>query len=297
MRQEALVAAGGGLGDIVMTTPVVAAAYQLGYTVDMLIKGDIAYVKELLEPWEVIRNIYIDTPPQGKKYDIVIRAWWHRDVKLDCGKEIMADNVSLRTNHEILVNMGAVRKLGFVGPTPPTYVPVNGMYTARQLPEHYVALCVGYSGKRGKSFWKRKAWPHWKEFVQKADGVEFVVLGSKSDLIQGLNVSGPNMLDLVGQTSVRDAAAILSRADYVVALDNGLAHVAAALGRPVYVLFGATSEIKSRPLGREVTVVSQDIACRPCQMTDVWRKCRDWQCMSGMSPEFVWSIIKESKNA
>jgi len=296
VRPEALVAAGGGLGDIVMTSPVISAAFQLGYTVDVLIKSDIAASAELLAPWTIIRDIYINVPPEGKKYDVVIRAWWHRDIELDSGPEVMADPVSLRENHEIVANMGAVRKLGFVGPTPPTYIPVVGSCTKYNLPQRYVALGVGYSGKVGRKFWARKAWPHWKDFVMMEKDMAFVALGSVIDRNDGLGVESPNVVDLVGKTSLSDAVSILNGADFVVTLDNGLGHVAAALGKPVFVLFGATSEIKSRPLGREVTVVSLDIPCRPCQMTSAWGRCKEWRCMSEMSPEFVWNIIKESRN-
>jgi len=296
MRPEALVAAGGGLGDIVMTTPVIAAAFQLGYTVDVLIKRDIAASAELLAPWSIIRHIYISTPPQDKKYDIVIRAWWHRDIKLDSGPEVKADFVSLKKNHEIVANMGAVRKLGFVGPTPPTYVPTDGACTKYDLPEHYVALGIGFSGKAGRKFWRRKEWPHWSDFAHIGKNHTFVTLGSPSDLNGGFSIAGPNVVDLVGKTSIHEAVAILNGADFVVTLDNGLAHVAAALGKSVFVLFGATSEIKSRPLGREVTVVSLDMPCRPCQMTDAWGRCKEWRCMTGMLPEFVWNVIKESRN-
>jgi len=295
MRPEALVAAGGGLGDIVMTTPVISAVYQLGYTIDVLIKPDIAWAAGLLEPWDIVRKVYVGKPPE-RQYAVVVRAWWHRDVLLDNGPEIKADHISLRTNHEILANMGAVRKLGFVGPTPPTYVPVNGQYTARVLPEHYVAICPGYSGKRGRKYWQRKQWHHWNEFVRCTPSKPFVVLGSTTDKESLPKITGSNVVDLVGTTSLSEAISILSRADFVVALDNGLAHLAAALGKSVFVLFGATSEIKSRPLGREVTVVAVDIPCRPCQMTDAWGRCKDWRCMSSMGPEFVWNIIRESRN-
>ena len=296
MRLEALVTVGGGLGDVVMSTPVISAAYQLGYTVDVLLKGDIECAVPMIESWPIIRRIYVGMPPAGKKYDIVIRSWWHRDIKLDSGPEVRPDFVSLRNNHEIIANMGAVRKLGFVGPTPPTHVPVDGRCAAFDLPEHYAVLSVGFTGKQGRAFWKRKEWPHWSDFAVVEKDMAFVALGSKSDAANGLKVVGSNVMDLVGKTSIHDAVAIIKGADFVVALDNGLAHVAAALGKSVFVLFGATSEIKSRPLGREVTVLSLDLPCRPCQMTDAWKMCKDWKCMSEITPEFVWNSIKESWN-
>ena len=278
-----------------MTTPVISAVYQLGYTVDVLMKSDIAWARDLLDPWSIVREVYCGNP-RVSKYDVVVRAWWHRDVTLDSGPEVKADHISLRVNHEIVANMGAVRKLGFVGPTPPAYVPVNGRYTACKLPKPYVVLCPGFSGKRGRKFWERKAWMHWSAFAAARPEINFVALGSETDATELNHVASLNILDLMGKTSLTDAISILNGADFVVALDNGLAHVAAALGKSTYVLFGATSEIKSRPLGREVTVVSLDLPCRPCQMTAAWGKCHSWECMSNMSPKFVWNIIRESQN-
>ena len=99
--------------------------------------------------------------------------------------------------------------------------------------------------------------------------------------------------NLCGHTSIRSAGAIISRSDFLVALDNGLAHVGAAVGSPVAALFGATSEKKNRPLGRHVRIVTANLDCRPCQMTPQWDACADWRCMRAIGVEDVLNEIEE----
>ena len=90
-------------------------------------------------------------------------------------------------------------------------------------------------------------------------------------------------IDLCGKTTLREAAGLIARARGFVGIDTGLAHIAAAAGTPTLVLFGATSEIKNRPRGPRVKVLTRDLDCRPCQMTPRWDECTLWRCM-GFDP-------------
>ena len=85
---------------------------------------------------------------------------------------------------------------------------------------------------------------------------------------------------------------ILRNADCVIAVDNGLAHMAAALGVKTVTLFGATNEVKNRPLGRDVRIVTADVDCRPCQMTDRWGACEDFRCMREITVARVLEAMK-----
>jgi heptosyltransferase-2 len=94
-----------------------------------------------------------------------------------------------------------------------------------------------------------------------------------------LVVKDAAVVDLTGRTTLAEAAELIAGARAVIAIDNGLAHVAAALGVPTVVLFGATSETKNRPLGPRVRLMTRPLPCRPCQMTPRWDACRRWRCM------------------
>ncbi len=78
-----------------------------------------------------------------------------------------------------------------------------------------------------------------------------------------------SLLDLRGKLSVTEMAAVMKRTLLVVGNDGGPAHVAAAVGAPVLVVFSGTSVAAEwAPRGRHVRVIEKWIACKPCHSAD-----------------------------
>lgn len=75
---------------------------------------------------------------------------------------------------------------------------------------------------------------------------------------------GSRAIPLAGLTSLPVQAALCARAELTVSNDSGLAHLAAAVGRPTVVVFGSTSSAWTAPLGPRVRVVQRAPACSPC---------------------------------
>src|SRR5262245_66047444 len=76
----------------------------------------------------------------------------------------------------------------------------------------------------------------------------------------------------------------MRRARLLVANDAGARHVAVALGVPCVLVIGPTS-LEKTPLNLErVSVLSADVACRPCYLRD----CPiDHRCMTRVPPAAV----------
>jgi heptosyltransferase-2 len=100
-----------------------------------------------------------------------------------------------------------------------------------------------------------KRWPA-QSFEQLIDRLhdEFdasiVLMGSKDEVDVSDSViaaSEYRAIDLTGQTTLGEAAAILSVIDLVVSNDTGLAHVAPAVGTNTIVIFGPTNPETTRP--------------------------------------------------
>ena len=70
--------------------------------------------------------------------------------------------------------------------------------------------------------------------------------------------------DLAGKTSLAQAVDLLSVSDAVVSNDSGLMHIAAALSRPLLVIYGATSPGFTPPLNDNAGILVPDIDCAPC---------------------------------
>jgi len=151
-----------------------------------------------------------------------------------------------------------------------------------------LALCPG------AEFGTAKCWPP-EYFAQLAtsylqQGWQVLLFGSDNDrqvcaLIHAASGGHPACIDLAGRTSLAQAVDLLSLAAAVVSNDSGLMHIAAALGRPLLAIYGATSPEFTPPLGTRAALQVSDIDCAPCFQ----RECPlgHHRCMRDTLPEVV----------
>jgi heptosyltransferase-2 len=128
----------------------------------------------------------------------------------------------------------------------------------------------------GAEFGPAKQWPpeYYAQLAQTMldQGWQVMVLGSKAD--QGTaNTIAKGILspqqqarffNLAGETELEDAIDLLGTADCVVSNDSGLMHIAAALQRPLVVLYGPTSPSFTPPLSENARILQIDVDCGPC---------------------------------
>jgi heptosyltransferase-2 len=132
-----------------------------------------------------------------------------------------------------------------------------------------LALCPG------AEFGESKRWPE-RQYAEVAEralaaGWQVWLFGSANDdqvcssiRAQVSASHQPQCLNLAGKTALSQAVDLLSAADLVIANDSGLMHVAAALQRPLVVVYGSTSPKFTPPLSENVEIVSLDLDCAPC---------------------------------
>lgn len=114
----------------------------------------------------------------------------------------------------------------------------------------YVTLAFGTRGYGKRWFPETRTWP---ELAQRLAGEGFrcVWLGGPDEvpLGQELAALAPGSIDLTGHTSLPEACALQEAAAGTVAIDTGLAHTAAATGRPTITLMGHSPEPLIAPVG------------------------------------------------
>lgn len=97
--------------------------------------------------------------------------------------------------------------------------------------------------------------------------------------------------DLTGKTSLGDAIALMACADKVVSNDSGLMHIAAALEKPLAVVYGSTSPGFTPPLADKVAIVTLHLECSPCFK----RVCPlgHTNCLKNLEPAMVNNALQE----
>lgn len=141
----------------------------------------------------------------------------------------------------------------------------------------------------GASFGPSKQWPP-AHFARAADalaeaGARPVLVGTPAERPLAASVAAAmraRPVDLTGRLGLGGLKAVVRRARVVLCNDAGTRHVAVAFGVPAVVLMGPTSLEKTALNLERVTVLTEDVDCRPCYL----RTCPiDHRCLVRIAPE------------
>lgn len=130
------------------------------------------------------------------------------------------------------------------------------------LDKGFVAFCPFTT--RAQKHWFEESWIELGRMLQK-EGLAVVLLGSKADRESAKNISKEiECINLVGETNLQEALAILDASIGVVGVDTGLTHAGVALNKPTVALFGATRPYLSNE-SDPYRVIYHEQKCSPCR--------------------------------
>ena len=141
--------------------------------------------------------------------------------------------------------------------------------------------------------WETKRWPDEKSadvarhFLQR--GYAVILVGAARERAVAGNIArlAPGVVDLTGETTVSELAALISRAAICIAHDSGPMHLAVALGRPVVSLFGPSDPVWAGPYHRDNAVVRADLPCSPCYLRRLRSCTHGHACMNDLPAQAV----------
>jgi heptosyltransferase-1 len=139
--------------------------------------------------------------------------------------------------------------------------------------------------------WKTKIWPA-EHFAKLAAAlpVKSVIIGSRTDKDTAetiISLSGGKARSLAGMTNLKELIEVMRNALFVVTNDSGPMHIAAALQKPVFAVFGPTDPNRTGPYGAGHTIISGKESCAPCFK----KTCKDIRCMKSVEAEAVIEAI------
>lgn len=255
------------IGDAIMTTPVLQALHTIypGEKIDIVadqrsseiffycpFRGDI-FIKDKKSFLRGVPDLLIKL--RSRKYDLIVDLRTDGLAYLLRGRKILTKwNRKKNTRHAVQQHMSVIAPI-YNNKT----IPECCIWTG-QAEDHFARLVLGdMPGKRilalapGANS-QKKIWPveNYIELIKKLAGTidTVVLLGNRQDGKLSKTISTPPelpFLDLCGQTTILQAAAVLRHAMIFVGNDSGLGHIAAALGTPTITIFGPGDPERYRP--------------------------------------------------
>ena len=145
--------------------------------------------------------------------------------------------------------------------------------------------------------WMQKQWPA-EKYIETLNQLDLpaVLLGEKKDTICfDIAKHSSSTVNLAGQTTLRQALAVLANSAYVIGSDTGLTHAAEALGKQVYMILGPTSPETGAGVNLPgSTNIETDVWCRPCSQNGKFPCYRKTQeCMDSIVPnDVIQSVLQ-----
>jgi ADP-heptose:LPS heptosyltransferase len=181
--------------------------------------------------------------------------------------------------------------------------PADAIESARLLlaglPAPIVALHPGYGpGNKKKDQANRLRGWNPQNFARVASqlvsgGASIIFTGSPDDIPLCQEIARTLPSDrtriLAGRTSIPLFIAAIRLSELMISVDSASAHIAAAVGTPLVVLWGPAILHQTRPLSTAspVVVMRKPVPCAPCYGTPLMRTCQRNICMEQIEPEDV----------
>jgi heptosyltransferase-2 len=219
----------------------------------------------------------------GFKSRIPVRRGVSAELRGGLLTERLPSSIAVRTRH-LTHEYSEVLETPWVDPDtrPGKGIKKSGAY------EGTLVLCPG------AAYGPAKQWPHFDRLAMLFPDKRFVILGDARDAEAGERIAAAapqRVVTLAGATSLEEAAAIIAGAPVLVSNDSGLLHMSGYLGTPCVGIYGSTSSVWTRPLGKAVRTASGACPRSPC----FERTCPlgDYRCLRDLMPESVAALIKQ----
>jgi len=160
----------------------------------------------------------------------------------------------------------------------------RNMLLDKNIFDEFIAVVPGAA-------WTQKQWPA-EKYIETLNQLDLpaVLLGEKKDTICfDIAKRSSSTVNLAGQTTLRQALAVLANSTYVIGSDTGLTHAAEALGKQVYMILGPTSPETGAGVNLPgSTNIETNVWCRPCSQNGKFPCYRKTQeCMDSIVPNDV----------
>ena len=143
---------------------------------------------------------------------------------------------------------------------------------------------------RPQKHWREDGWQSVALRLRDELGLQPILLGGPADSSAAARIATGNseIIDLTGRTTLRESAAIVSRATVVIGVDTGLTHMGIGFDRPTVSIFGSTRPYLD-PVRTNVRPIWLGLACSPCRRRPTCGGA--FTCMADITPERVMQEV------
>ena len=321
-----MICTGGGIGDVLLATPVMRALRsRYDRVVALTTRAHVAVLANNPD----LADVWIDDAPFAEAAARIARAEFAASVttwaslrstalpyvarvpvrvgqarrlysRLFTHRVVVRSELGDRTTHWTQVLLDFARALDCDSGAGPTFVvsddaraAVARMLATENVATPYVVLHPARGISAARERWPAAPFIALARSLARETNARVVVTGGPGDrvLADAIAAAGDS-LSLGGRTSLAEFGALAAGANAVVAMDSGPMHVAAAVGAPTVGIFALQSDEPDRwaPRGPRSAVVRATYPCPPAHRKET---CPNFACVSALDISAILRAVRE----
>lgn len=300
------------LGDIVLTTPVIATLRNEfpDSRIDVLVgpPGKAVFEKDKnifkVIPYDkhmpITGKVRLQMKLKKLNYDLIVDLR-NTVLGLLIGPKYRTSTIQsfpAEVIHSIDKHLHRLRSLGmekllrrpYIQVMPEDEAHVSGLLKSSGVKEDFVVINSG--AKSHLKRWTQEGFAAVADRLAGECNVDVIFIGSKEDedivsgVMKKMKHKGHNFAE---KTNVRQLGHLLKRAKLLITNDSAPLHIGCACGTRVLAIFGPTDPRKYGPIGEFDTVINKKLVCSPCEVAE----CKaNYECMTLISPDEVFESAK-----
>jgi ADP-heptose:LPS heptosyltransferase len=221
---------------------------------------------------------------------------------------LIAGKKKIRLKHSVERYCDAFAKTGYsVTPSEgPWIIPsTEAEIRAGKLTEGSSVLNIGVApyAKHKLKMWPEQSMIKLLKLISENHKSKFWLFGGKEDLekLESFKVLVPDSENMVGKLSLDEELGLMSKLDFMIAMDSSNMHMAALVGTKVISIWGGTDPLSGfgawmQPGNYSISIPVDELSCRPCT-TFGKGECKrgDFACMNWLTPENVFQKMNNLK--
>jgi ADP-heptose:LPS heptosyltransferase len=264
MESPMLIAVGGGVGDMLHTTPMIRnISRRLGTRVDILVSEEYPKNLFLLHNPEYVNAVYaLRQASLARTYDTIFVTHFFGEARVPLrGHNVVwsrtLDKFRVGAMHETIFNLETAREL------------LGIFYDERDSTEYFVGdfaytppreALIGFHAGCKTGHWLSKRWPYFQELAAqlRKRGLRVASFGTAEEYVEGTE-------NRTGGT-IKEMCEGMLDCSFFIANDSGVMNIANALGIPLLGIFGPTDAKTLLPLRSTSAAIALEKICAPCHM-------------------------------
>jgi ADP-heptose:LPS heptosyltransferase len=169
------------------------------------------------------------------------------------------------------------------------------------VPDGRLNIGVAPYAKHKLKMWPEESMISLLGLISEKHKCRFWLFGGSEDTekIIAFQTRVPGSVNLVGKLNLDEELAMMSRLDFMIAMDSSNMHMAALVGTKVISIWGGTDPFNGfsawmQPDNYSIRIPVGELICRPCTIYGKGEcKRGDFACMNWLTPAIVFEIIEK----